>query len=52
MMQYNFRIRLEPNLFSGHFDKVGTIWPADVHTVHAGEWCKEQKQVAQPVWQV
>ena len=25
MTQYNFRTRLEPNLFSGHFDKAGTI---------------------------
>ena len=24
-MQYNFRTRLEPNLFSGHFDKAGTV---------------------------
>ena len=23
--QYNFRTRLEPNLFSGHFDKAGTV---------------------------
>ena len=32
MMQYNFR-RLEPNLFSGHFDMEGTFWSADMHTV-------------------
>ena len=25
MMQYNFRTRLEPNLFSGHFDMAGTV---------------------------
>ena len=25
MMQHNFRTRLEPNLFSGHFDKAGTV---------------------------
>ena len=25
MTQYNFRTRLEPNLFSGHFDKAGTV---------------------------
>ena len=25
MTQYNFRTRLEPNLFSGHFNKVGTV---------------------------
>ena len=25
MTQYNFRTWLEPNLFSGHFDKAGTV---------------------------
>ena len=25
MTQYNFRTRLEPNLFSDHFDKAGTV---------------------------
>ena len=41
MMQYNFRTRLELNLFSGHFDKVGHRFDQQiyiVHTVHAREW--------------
>ena len=25
MMQYNFKMRLEPNLFSSHFDTAGTV---------------------------
>ena len=40
MMQENFRMRLDPNLFSGHFIRRSLFWPADMHTVHAQEWCE------------
>ena len=54
MIQYNFRTRLKPSLFSGHFDKVGTV----LASRHAHSSCKRMAWGAktsytfQPVWPV
>ena len=51
-MQYNFRMRLEPYLFSGHFDRRAPFWPADITQLMHKNDAKGLKLVTQPVWQV
>ena len=46
MTQYNLRTRLEPNLFSGHFDKAGTI----LVSRYAHSLCATMTQGAETVY--